>query len=130
MFNINITVLYEYIELKGYKLSDFVPEFFRIPSIWWFFSIWQWHIEINLIRLEKGSTFILKIELSLHTVKNRTYKRKLIFLRIGEQICTIQKYKCKKCGKVFYSDLYLLFIQILILHFQLLIVLEIMVKDS
>lgn len=24
---------------------------------------------------------------------------------MGEQICTIQKYKCKKCGKVFYSDL-------------------------
>ena len=29
-------------------------------------------------------------------VKNGTYERKLIFLRIGEQICTIQKYKCKK----------------------------------
>jgi transposase-like protein len=42
---------------------------------------------------------------SHHTVKNGTYERKLIFLRIGEQICTIQKYKCKKCGKVFYSDL-------------------------
>ena len=40
-----------------------------------------------------------------YTVKNGTYERKLIFLRIGEQICTIQKYKCKKCGKVFYSDL-------------------------
>ncbi len=24
---------------------------------------------------------------------------------MGEQICTIQKYKCKKCGKVFYTDL-------------------------
>ena len=42
---------------------------------------------------------------SHHTVKNGTYERKLIFLRIGEQICTVQKYKCKKCGKVFYTDL-------------------------
>ena len=42
---------------------------------------------------------------SRNTVKTGTYERKLIFLRIGEQICTIQKYKCKKCGKVFYSDL-------------------------
>ena len=36
---------------------------------------------------------------SYDAVKNGTYERKLIFLRIGEQICTIQKYKCKKCGK-------------------------------
>ena len=42
---------------------------------------------------------------SHHTVKNGTYERKLIFLRLGEQICTIQKYKCKKCCKVFYTDL-------------------------
>ena len=33
---------------------------------------------------------------SKDTVKNGNYERKLIFLRIGEQICTIQKYKCKK----------------------------------
>ena len=42
---------------------------------------------------------------SHNAVKNGTYERKLIFLRIGEQICTIQKYKCIKCGKVFYTDL-------------------------
>ncbi|WP_305554072.1 transposase family protein [Methanobrevibacter sp. V74] len=33
---------------------------------------------------------------SKDAVKNGTYERKLIFLRIGEQMCTIQKYKCKK----------------------------------
>ena len=32
-------------------------------------------------------------------------KGNLFFLRIWEQICTIQKYKCKKCGKLFYSVL-------------------------
>ena len=42
---------------------------------------------------------------SHHTIKNGTYERKLIFLRNGEQICTIHKHKCKKCDKVFYSDL-------------------------
>ena len=42
---------------------------------------------------------------SYHTIKNGTYEIKLIFLRIEEQICTIQKYKCKKCSKIFYSNL-------------------------
>ena len=46
---------------------------------------------------------------SHHAVKNGTYERKLIFLRIGEQICTIQKYKYKKCSKIFYTDLLSLF---------------------
>ncbi len=66
----------------------------------------------NLIRLEKHGKIYFKNKIAVcsscnsrNTVKNGTYERKLIFLRIGEQICTIQKYKCKKCGKVFYSDL-------------------------
>ena len=28
-----------------------------------------------------------------------------IFLNVGEQKCIIQKYKCKKCGKIFYTDI-------------------------
>ena len=31
--------------------------------------------------------------------------RKLYFLNIGEQKCIIQKYKCKKCGKIFLTDM-------------------------
>ena len=42
---------------------------------------------------------------STHTVKNGTYKIKLIFIIFGTKLSTIQKYKCKKCGKVFYTDL-------------------------
>lgn len=71
------------------------------------------NIEDNLIRLEKNGKIYFKNKIafcpscnSRNTVKNGTYERKLIFLRIGGgQICTIQKYKCKKCGKVFYNDL-------------------------
>ena len=69
-------------------------------------------IDENLIRLEKRGKihFENKIAIcpsckSTHNVKNGIHKRKLIFLRIGKKICSIQKYKCKKCGKTFYTDL-------------------------
>lgn len=29
----------------------------------------------------------------------------MYFLNVGEQKCIIQKYKCKKCGKIFYTDI-------------------------
>ena len=64
------------------------------------------NIENNLIRLEKRGKIHFENRVAIcpsckshNAVKNGTYERKLIFLRIGEQICTIQKYKCKKCGK-------------------------------
>ena len=38
-------------------------------------------------------------------VKNGTYSKKLIFLRIREQNGVFQKYKCNKCGHVIYIDL-------------------------
>ena len=41
-------------------------------------------------------------------LKMELMKENYFFLRIEEQIGTIQKYKCKKCGKVFYLDLSLL----------------------
>lgn len=70
------------------------------------------NIEDNLIRLEKYGKIHFENRIAFcqsckshHVVKNGIYKRKLIFLRIGERICAIQKYKCKKCGKVFNSDL-------------------------
>ena len=42
---------------------------------------------------------------SSNVVKNGNYVRKLYFLNVGEQKCIIQKYKCKKCGKIFYTDI-------------------------
>lgn len=40
-----------------------------------------------------------------------------IFLNVGEQKCIIQKYKCKKCGKIFFIlILNLLLMKIVILQ--------------
>lgn len=108
----NIKAPYECMELKEYKLSDFVPEFSEFRQSDDLSRFGCENIENNLIRLEKRGKIHFENRIGIcpsckshHTVKNGTYERKLIFLRIGEQICTIQKYKCKKCGKVFYSDL-------------------------
>lgn len=112
MTNNNINAPYDYMESKQFKLFDFVPEFseFRQSDDLSRFGCQK--IGNNLIRLEKHGKIYFKNKIAVcsscnsrNTVKNGTYERKLIFLRIGEQICTIQKYKCKKCGKVFYSDL-------------------------
>ena len=108
----NIKAPYECMELKEYKLSDFVPEFSEFRQSDDLSRFGCENIENNLIRLEKRGKIHFENKIAVctsckshHTVKNGTYERKLIFLRIGEQICTVQKYKCKKCGKVFYTDL-------------------------
>ena len=108
----NIKAPYRYMESKEYKLSDFVPEFSEFRQSDDLSRFGCENIEDNLIRLEKRGKIHFENRIAIcptckshHTVKNGTYERKLIFLRIGEQICTIQKYKCKKCGKVFYTDL-------------------------
>ena len=112
MCNNNIKAPYEYMEPKEYKLFDFVPEFSEFRQFDDLSRFGCENIEDNLIRLEKRGKIHFENRIAIcpsckshHTVKNGTYERKLIFLRIGEQICTIQKYKCKKCGKVFYTDL-------------------------
>lgn len=112
MTNNNINAPYDYMESKQFKLFDFVPEFSEFRQSDDFSRFGCQNIEDNLIRLEKHGKIYFKNKIAVcpscnsrNTVKNGTYERKLIFLRIGEQICTIQKYKCKKCGKVFYSDL-------------------------
>lgn len=112
MTNNNINTPYDYMESKQFKLFDFVPEFSEFRQSDDFSRFGCQNIEDNLIRLEKHGKIYFKNKIAVcpscnsrNTVKNGTYERKLIFLRIGEQICTIQKYKCKKCGKVFYSDL-------------------------
>jgi transposase-like protein len=108
----NIKAPYECMEPKEYKLYDFIPEFSEFRQSDDLSRFGCENIEKNLIRLEKRGKIHFENRISIcpsckshHVIKNRTYERKLIFLRIGEQICTIQKYKCKKCGKVFYSNL-------------------------
>ena len=108
----NIKAPYEYMEPKEYNLSDFIPEFSEFRQSDDLSQFGCENIENNLIRLEKRGKIHFQNRIAIcpsckshHTVKNGVYERKLIFLRIGERICTIQKYKCKKCGKVFYTDL-------------------------
>lgn len=103
---------YDYMGSKQFKLFDFMSEFSEFRQFDDFSRFGCQNIGDNLIRLEKKGKIYFKNKIafcpscnSRNTVKNGTYERKLIFLRIGEQICTIQKYKCKKWGKVFYSDL-------------------------
>lgn len=112
MTNNNINAPYDYMESKQFKLFDFVPEFSEFRQSDDLSRFGCQNIGDNLIRLEKHGKIYFKNKIAVcpscnsrNTVKNGTYERKLIFLRIGEQICTIQKYKCKKCGEVFYSDL-------------------------
>lgn len=112
MANNNINAPYDYMESKQFKLFDFVPEFSEFRQSDDLSHFGCQNIGDNLIRLEKHGKIYFKNKIAVcpscnsrNTVKNGTYERKLIFLRIGDQICTIQKYKCKKCGKVFYSDL-------------------------
>ncbi|WP_296882401.1 hypothetical protein [uncultured Methanobrevibacter sp.] len=59
----NIKAPYECMELKEYKLSDFVPEFSEFRQFDDLSRFGCENIEDNLIRLEKRGKFILKIEL-------------------------------------------------------------------
>ena len=112
MFKTKIKAPYQNMDLKEYKLFDFVPEFSKFRQFDDLSRFGCENIDNNLIRLEKRGKIYFENKISIcpscnstHTVKNGTYERKLIFLIIGEKLCTIQKSKCKKCGKVFYTDL-------------------------
>ena len=112
---------YQCMDLKEYKLFDFVPEFSKFRQFDDLSRFSCENIDNNLIRLEKRGKIYFENKIvicpscnSTHTVKNGTYERKLIFLRIGEKLCTIQKYKCIKCGKIFILIYILLFMIILI----------------
>ena len=103
---------YNSIESKQFKLFDFVPEFSEFREFEDFSRFGCEFINDNIIRLEKRAKihFENKIAIcpsckSTCNVKNGVYERKLIFLRIGDKMCSIQKYKCKKCGKTFSTDL-------------------------
>lgn len=112
MSSIKIKAPYEFMESKQFKLFDFVPEFSEFRQFDDLSRFGCENIENNLIKLEKRGKIHFENRVAIcpsckshNAVKNGTYERKLIFLRIGEQICTIQKYKCRKCSKVFYTDL-------------------------
>ena len=70
MSSINIKAPYECMELKEYKLSDFVPEFSEFRQSDDLSRFGCENIEDNLIRLEKRGKFILKIELQFVLVVN------------------------------------------------------------
>ena len=106
MFKTKIKAPYQCMDLKEYKLFDFVPAFSEFRQFDDLSRFGFENIDNNLIRLEKRGKIYFENKISIcpicnstHTVKNGTYERKLIFLRIGEKLCTIQKYKCIKCGK-------------------------------
>ena len=108
----NIKAPCSILEDKQLKLFDFFEEFSEYESYGEKLSNGCLNSDDNLIRLTKHGNFYFKYKYafcpdcySSNVVKNGNYVRKLYFLNVGEQKCIIQKYKCKKCGKVFYSDL-------------------------
>lgn len=100
------------LEDKQLKLFDFFEEFSEYESYGEKLSNGCLNSDDNLIRLIKHGNFYFKYKYafcpdcySSNVVKNGNYVRKLYFLNVGEQKCIIQKYKCKKCGKIFYTDI-------------------------
>lgn len=95
-----------------YKLSDFVPEFAELRQSEDNSRFGCDNISNNLFRtFKKGKIYFKNIKTRCPTCKSQKVNkdsvvgRKLIFLRIGEQRCLIQKYKCKLCGYRFQTDL-------------------------
>ena len=86
---------YNSIESKQFKLFDFVPEFSEFREFEDFSRFGCEFINDNIIRLEKRAKihFENKIAIcpsckSTCNVKNGVYERKLIFLRIGDKMCS------------------------------------------
>ena len=97
---------------KQYKLYDFCEEFskFRPEDLK---SLKNTKIKYNKLNIfyNKGHKYFRNAKSicpdckSSNVVKNGYTQRKLIFIDTREEICYIQKYKCNKCGKTFYTDL-------------------------
>lgn len=112
MKNLKIKASYNVIDSKQYKLFDFCPEFSEFRQFEDNSRFGCDFISKNLIRLHINGEIYFKNDVavcpvcgSTHNVKNGKYTRILIFLRIGEKECIIQKYKCLKCGKTFSTDM-------------------------
>lgn len=86
MSSIKTKVPYECMELKEYKLSDFIPEFSEFRQFEDLSRFGCENIENNLIRLEKQGKIHFENRIAIcpscrshYAVKNGTYERKLIF---------------------------------------------------
>ena len=117
----NIKAPYECMELKEYKLSDFVPEFSEFRQFDDLSRFGCENIDDNLIRLEKRGKIHFQNRVAIcpsckshHAVKNGVYERKLIFLRIGSKFVLFKNISVKNAVKSFILIYLLLFILILI----------------
>ena len=103
-----IDILYE----QAYNLCDFFEESSDFNSNERNSLFGCENISKNLIRTVKNGKLHFKNQIpvcphcnSKKYVQNGYKERILIFLNKGKQICVIKKYKCKKCGKTYYTDL-------------------------
>ena len=97
---------------KQFILSDFIPEFVKFRRNEDKKRIGCESIDDSLFVLSKKDNMYFKPVTpvcnkcnSRNLVKYGTYGRELIFLDIGKKTCIIQKYKCKKCGHITYTDI-------------------------
>ena len=77
----NIKAPYECMELKEYKLSDFVPEFSEFRQSDDLSRFGCENIADNLIRLEKEVEFILRIELVSVQVVSHIILLKMVLIK-------------------------------------------------
>ncbi|WP_296790768.1 hypothetical protein [uncultured Methanobrevibacter sp.] len=81
MSSIKIKAPYGCMELKEYKLSDFVPEFSEFRQSDDLSRFGCENIDDNLIRLEKKVKFILKIELPFVQVVSHITQLKMELMK-------------------------------------------------
>ena len=100
------------LEDKQYKLNDFCEEFseFQDPDDEFVFN--GENGDSNVIRLYRDGKYFFKNRVavcpscrSTKNVFNGDYERTISFLTIGTRKCIVKTYKCKKCGKIFVTDL-------------------------
>lgn len=99
-------------EDKEYKLSDFFEEFEEYECKIDYRDNRPYLSSDNVKSTFKNGIYVFSNKIpfcpkcySRDVSKNSTSERKLIFLNYGEVKGLVQIYKCKKCGKIFVSDL-------------------------
>ena len=97
---------------KQYKLCDFYEEFSNFDSEYSKYKTIREKSDNNPVLIFKKSKIYFKNKISVcpacnssKVIKNGHSTRKLIFITFGELKVYIQKYKCKKCGKLYYTDM-------------------------
>ena len=112
MYNLKIKAPIDILDEQTYNLCDFVDEFSDFNSDERNSLFGCKNISKNLIKTVKNGKLYFKNKIPVcphcnskkHT-QNGNKERILIFLNKGKQICVIKKYKCKKCGKTYYTDM-------------------------